>query len=153
MRAENREREFRVRNYREEDAAAASEILEESKEAASWSRAALDQTLLLRGVVALVSERNGAASGFIIGRQVADEGEILNLAVRETCRRQGEGRALAKRLLEVFAKAGVVKVFLEVRESNEAAIALYEKLGFGLAGRREKYYREPVEAALILEKR
>jgi ribosomal-protein-alanine N-acetyltransferase len=83
---------------------------------------------------------------------VADEAELLNLAVREECRRQGEGRALLVELRRRFAESGVSRVFLEVRESNLGAIAFYERMGFRRSGRREGYYLEPQEAALVYEK-
>jgi ribosomal-protein-alanine N-acetyltransferase len=82
---------------------------------------------------------------------VLDEGEILNLTVVRANRRHGEGTALSREMLKSFAARGVQRVFLEARESNLAGIAFYKKLGFGQVGRREGYYREPAEAALILE--
>jgi ribosomal protein S18 acetylase RimI-like enzyme len=55
--------------------------------------------------------------------------------------------------LEQLRRRGVNKLFLEVRESNEAGIAFYEKMGFAKTGRRPGYYREPEEAALLMEKK
>jgi len=105
MGAEQKHKEgaFAVREFRAEDAAAASEILREAREAASWSRQALLEFMPLPGAVALMSERAGRPTGFVLGRLVADEAEVLNLAVREECRRQGEGRALVEELLRRFA--------------------------------------------------
>jgi [ribosomal protein S18]-alanine N-acetyltransferase len=143
---------FSIRAFLPQDARAASAILEEATEAARWSLAALQQMLSLRGAVAWMAEYEGTPTGFIVGRQVADEGEILNLTILTAYRRKGAGRALVQQILEAFAKRGVVKVFLEVRESNIAAVSFYESLGFRKTGRREGYYREPPEAALILEK-
>jgi len=147
------ELELVIRPVLPQDAPAASAILEEATEAASWSFEALQQLLSLRGAVAWIAERGATPTGFIVGRQVADEGEILNLAIRKGYRRRGQGRALAKQLLEGFANRGVVKMFLEVRESNLPAISFYESLGFRKTGRREGYYQNPPEAALILEKK
>ena len=154
MGAEQRhiERAYVVREFRAEDAAAASEILLETRESASWSRQALLDFMPLPGAVALMSERAGRPTGFVLGRLVADEAEVLNLAVREGYRRQGEGRALLEELLRQFAKSGVSRVFLEVRESNRGAIGFYERMEFRQAGRREGYYRGPQEAALVYEK-
>jgi ribosomal-protein-alanine N-acetyltransferase len=106
----------------------------------------------LPGAVALMSKRAGRPTGFVLGRLVADEAEVLNLAVCEECRRQGEGRALVEELLRRFAESGVSRVFLEVRESNLGAIDFYERMGFRQSGRREDYYREPQEAALVYER-
>jgi len=105
----------------------------------------------LPGVAALVSERGGAISGIVVGRQVLDEAEILNLAVAQGVRRQGEGRALVQRLLNRFTEFQVSRVFLEVRESNAGAIAFYRELGFQPVGRRKDYYQDPKEAATVME--
>jgi len=133
------------------DAPEVAAILREAREAASWSEEALRDTRLLPGVAAFVSDRGGAVSGLVVGRQVLDEAEILNLAVRQSTRRQGEGRALIQRLLQHFVGRQVSRVFLEVRESNQAGIAFYEKHGFSKTGRRAGYYRDPDEAAIVME--
>ena len=103
------------------------------------------------GVSGFIAERAGRATGFILGREVLDEAEILNLAVARANRRCGEGTSLTRRMVESFAGRGVRRVFLEVRESNVGAVAFYERLGFRKVGRREGYYSSPGEAALILE--
>jgi ribosomal-protein-alanine acetyltransferase len=140
-----------IRPFRVDDAAAASEILLEAPEAAAWSASVIRELLASAGVSGLIAERSGRASGFILGREVLDEGEILNLGVARANRRHGEGTALSQEMMKSFAARGVQRVFLEVRESNLAAIGFYKKLGFAQVGRRDGYYREPVEAALILE--
>jgi ribosomal-protein-alanine N-acetyltransferase len=89
----------------------------------------------------------------VVGRQVLDEAEILNLAVTEGMRRQGEGRALVERIVNRFAEAKVSRVFLEVRESNAGAIAFYRGLGFQARGVRRDYYQDPKEAATVMELR
>jgi [ribosomal protein S18]-alanine N-acetyltransferase len=151
MCVERKEKAFHVREFREEDAVVASAILQSAREAASWSSRALVEFMRLPGAIALMSERGGKLSGFILGRVVADEAEILNLGVLEECRREGEGRALVVELRRRFAESGVSRVFLEVRESNHGAIEFYEGMGFRQKGRREDYYREPCEAALVYE--
>ena len=60
--------------------------------------------------------------------------------------------ALLQELLRRFEESGVSRVFLEVRESNKGAMAFYERAGFQRAGRREGYYQDPREAALVFEK-
>ncbi len=140
-----------IRPFRVDDAAAASEILLEAPEAAAWSASMIRELLASAGVSGLIAERSGRASGFILGQEVLDEGEILNLAVARAHRRHGEGTALSREMMKSFAARGVQRVFLEVRESNLAAIGFYTRLGFAQVGRRKGYYREPVEAALILE--
>jgi ribosomal-protein-alanine acetyltransferase len=146
---------FTVRAFRPilEDAAAASAILCESKDAAPWPESALKPGAFdPSNTVAFFSETDGTPTGFIVGRHAADEGEILNLAVSASWRRQGQGQALLNHLFQAFRHHSVNRVFLEVRESNSAAIAFYEKLGFRLTGRRPSYYRDPVETALLYGK-
>jgi ribosomal-protein-alanine acetyltransferase len=133
------------------DTAKVAEILREAREAASWSEAALRETVLLPGVAAFVSERNGGISGIVVGRQVLDEAEILNLAVTQGMRRQGEGRGLVGHILQRFAERQVSRVFLEVRESNAGAISFYRGLGFKAVGTRKDYYRDPKESATVME--
>ena len=143
---------FLMRDFRgAEDAAQVAEILGEARGAASWSEEALRETVMLPGVAAFVSERNGAISGIVVGRQVLDEAEILNLAVKQEMRRQGEARALVGRVLRRFTEHGVSRVFLEVRESNAGAIAFYIGLGFQAVGKRRDYYHEPKESATVME--
>jgi ribosomal-protein-alanine acetyltransferase len=133
------------------DAAQVAAILREAREAASWSEEALRETVLLPGVAAFVSGWGDVISGIVVGRQVLDEAEILNLAVRQGARRQGEGRSLVRRALQDFAVRQVSRVFLEVRESNAGAIAFYRDLGFVAVGTRRDYYRDPTEAAAVME--
>jgi ribosomal-protein-alanine acetyltransferase len=142
-----------VRACNQGDVPAIQGILAESPEAAFWSLQAIDDVLKQSWVSALVSERDGFVTGFIVGKRVSDEGEILNLAVRAKNRRQGDGESLIVRLLQHFLQFNVERVFLEVRRSNASAIRLYERLGFREIGRREGYYREPLEAALVLERK
>ncbi|HET7106608.1 MAG TPA: ribosomal protein S18-alanine N-acetyltransferase [Candidatus Acidoferrum sp.] len=133
------------------DAAEVAKILSEAREAASWSEEALRETAMLPGVAAFVGERGEAITGIVVGRQVLDEAEILNLAVRPGERRQGEGRALVQRVVQQFVERQVSRVFLEVRESNAGAIAFYRGLGFQAIGVRKDYYRDPSEAATVMD--
>ena len=102
------------------------------------------------GVPFLVAERRGVVAGYVVAHSAADEGEILNLGVAPTHRRQGIGRALVERVLQELAGLGVRTVYLEVRASNASARRLYESLGFGEVARRAHYYRRPVEDAVVL---
>jgi ribosomal-protein-alanine N-acetyltransferase len=142
-----------IRACRAEDVGDISNILQQSPEAAAWSAESLRKSLSWPGVLALISEEEGKTTGFILGRHSAGEGEILNLAVTPARRRKGGGGALLKAALEEFSARGVSRVFLEVRESNEAAIAFYGKHGFSKTGTRPGYYREPNEAAIVMQKK
>jgi ribosomal-protein-alanine N-acetyltransferase len=145
---------LRIREFSSDhDAKAAAKVLRESPEAAGWSERELRDLHSLPGVSAFVSERESILSGLVVGRRMLDEGEVLNLAVSPTTRRQGEGRNLVLRLLEEFRKNGVTRVFLEVRESNRGALAFYQCLGFRGVGTRRDYYQGPLEAATVMEAR
>lgn len=89
-------------------------------------------------------------AGVIIARQVTDELEILNFAVKKDLRRQGIGNALLCFLLKEAEKRGVKTVYLDVRQSNSAAIMLYKKYGFEICGERKNYYHDPQEDAVLM---
>ena len=107
------------------------------------------------GVTFLVAEdrqRGGCLAGYGVLLWAADEAEVLNLAVPEDARRRGVGTALLRRLVEEARERGSRTIYLEVRESNTAAIGLYQSQGFVPVGRRRGYYQRPVEDALILQR-
>jgi ribosomal-protein-alanine N-acetyltransferase len=142
-----------VRAFVPSDAAAVAGILRESPQAADWTEASIRDSAGWHGSVALVSASEGKVTGFLIGRKVADQAEILNLAVSLTRRRKGEGADLLRAALDEFRARQVSCVFLEVRESNEAGIAFYTKHGFTQRDMRLNYYRNPDEAAVVMEKK
>ncbi len=102
---------------------------------APWDPAAFEILLGQAGVY--LAE---VAGGFILVRTVADEAEILTLAVRPADRRRGIATDLVARGASVAAMQGATRLFLEVAEDNAAARALYERAGFVEAGRRPRYY-------------
>jgi ribosomal-protein-alanine N-acetyltransferase len=81
--------------------------------------------------------------GFAVSRMAADEAEILSIAVDAGYRGRGLSRDLLLTHLGHLAGRGVRTVFLEVEENNLPARRLYDRAGFAVAGRRERYYREP----------
>jgi len=83
-------------------------------------------------------------------RHLGEEAEILDIAVPARHRRKGCARFLLKNFLRLAHDRGIRELFLEVRESNAAALALYRELGFESTGRRPNYYRDPAEVALLL---
>ncbi len=98
--------------------------------------------------IALVLEEDMELQSFLVARSVGEEWELENIAVAGSARRRGIGsRLLGELLLRIRAAKGSA-VFLEVRESNHAARALYEKWAFEECGRRLKYYRQPEEDAI-----
>lgn len=86
--------------------------------------------------------------GFLIGRVVAGEAELLTLAVDPAARRRGIGRALVRGFLEAAGARGARRAFLEVAQDNVAALALYRAAGFDAVGLRRGYYRQSDGPAL-----
>jgi [ribosomal protein S18]-alanine N-acetyltransferase len=82
-------------------------------------------------------------AGFLLGRAVAGEAELLTLAVAPEARRRGLGRKLVSRFLYQARLRGAERAFLEVAADNPAAIALYESTGFSKVGQRRAYYATP----------
>jgi ribosomal-protein-alanine N-acetyltransferase len=80
---------------------------------------------------------------------VLDERDVCNIATVPEFRGMGVGKALTLALIESARETGASVVMLEVRESNAAAIALYEKAGFTLVGKRKNFYALPREDALL----
>jgi ribosomal-protein-alanine N-acetyltransferase len=97
----------------------------------------------------LVAEEAGEIIGFAGAWIVLDEAHITNIAVTQSCRGRGIGRALTKALLQYAANLGVVYATLEVRKSNETAKRLYQSLGFEYVGVRKRYYEDNGEDALL----
>lgn len=136
----------RIRAATFADLAAVAEI-ERASFPDPWSLAAFRVHL---DDVFLVAEAAPGITGYAVAWCLGPEAEILNVAVAPAGRRQGTGRILLQTLLAAIVRTGVRRVFLEVRVSNAAAIALYGNAGFREVGRRPGYYDHPREDALIL---
>jgi ribosomal-protein-alanine acetyltransferase len=116
---------------------------------AQWSPG--DYARVVSGEMAgWVAEHGGEIAGFLVARRVADDIEILNLAVRPDTRRRGFGASLLREALAWGSSFRARHAHLEVRASNLAALRFYERRGFVTAGRRLRYYSAPVEDALLL---
>jgi ribosomal-protein-alanine N-acetyltransferase len=98
---------------------------------------------------ALVIEAENKIVGFLVGLGATTEWEIENVAVAPDARRRGLGTRLVGEFLDFAKDEGAESVFLEVRESNHAARALYEKWAFVESGRRRGYYADPAEDAMV----
>lgn len=83
---------------------------------------------------------DGEMAAFAITQIVLDEATLFNIAVDPAFQRRGLGRELLERVIDEVEKRGVATLWLEVRASNAAAIALYESLGFNEATIRRNYY-------------
>ena len=115
-----------------------------------WTEASFREALASAWTFGLVAETGRGLMGYLIGREVAGTGEILNLAVVPESRRRGIAGALLEAGLGAFRRRRVHEVILEVRESNQPAQALYLGRGFRAVGQRASYYRNPREDALVL---
>ena len=115
-----------------------------------WSETMLEDSLYDSNASFIVAEdEEGNILGYAGLHAVLDEGYIDNIAVEEAARRHG----VASSLLDVFcrfAEVNLAFLTLEVRKSNAAAIALYEKHGFQMAGLRKGFYQRPREDAVIM---
>ena len=112
-----------------------------------WSRKSLE-LLCSEGGFGVVAVEDGAVAAYGGMTCVLDEGAITNIAVLPDFRRRGLGRAIVSALKSEAYKRGIRIVFLEVRESNEGARALYLSEGFGECGKRKGFYRHPLEDAI-----
>jgi [ribosomal protein S18]-alanine N-acetyltransferase len=147
-----RENMVRVRPAIEADLPWLVEIAGHSATAAQWNQAEYAKLFApgtMQKRITLVVEDHGEVAGFIVGRQIDHEWEIENIAVTGDARRRGLGTRLLGEFLDLVRSRGGREIFLEVRESNRAARALYEKWAFVEAGRRKAYYQNPAEDALI----
>lgn len=117
--------------------------------AAHWTLRLYEAVFTPPARITLVIEDGDKFCGFLIGRAVSDEWELENIAVDGTARRRGLGTRLLGEFLDAARAAGAKSVFLEVRESNWAARALYEKWAFVESGHRPRYYHSPEEDAVV----
>lgn len=106
----------------------------------AWTRAQCAGILPMHGVQMTVASAAGTPLGFSLVRQVADESELLLLAVRPQVRGQGIGSSLLRHFVDGGRQAGLKKLHLEVRDGN-AAVELYRHHDFTVEGRRSKYYK------------
>ena len=116
-----------------------------------WSRRSFEELLdqpQVHGVA--VDGDDGALAGYALFSIVAGEGEILNLAVDPAARRRGLASRLLDTVLDRMREARTTSVFLEVRQSNLAAIRLYAGVGFRSVSLRRAYYRNPTEHAVTM---
>jgi len=104
--------------------------------------------LVAKPLQAHVDERNIA--GYIVARETAGELHINNVAVREQYRRRGYGAMLLGRVLAEAREKRATAAFLEVRDGNSAAQALYQKCGFRAIAKRANYYSDPTEDAVVM---
>ena len=118
-----------------------------------WGESEFENMLSERNTLVHRLRMGRKVIGFSVSRIAADEAEILSIAVAQSHRGRGLSNNLLLTHLGHLAGRGVRTVFLEVEENNQPARRLYERAGFAVAGRRERYYQqsggEPLNALLM----
>jgi ribosomal-protein-alanine N-acetyltransferase len=138
-----------IRNALEEDLPQILTIDRESL-TPTWSREAFLNEIQSDDSRFILAIMGYATVGFCIMRRTGDEAEILRTAVDKSHRRHGVANRLVMSMLRYSASNEIQSIYLEVRKSSEAAIALYEKQGFKPMGIRKDYYTQPVEDAVTM---
>lgn len=141
----------RVRPARPRDLTAVVAV-EQASFSDPWAPGSFASLIDNPAVCFLVAEEEGRVVGHLVAWYAADEGEIGSVAVAASARGRGIGALLIDTALAHSAERGAATVYLEVRESNATARRLYAARGFTEVGRRKRYYRHPVEDALVLAK-
>jgi ribosomal-protein-alanine acetyltransferase len=147
----------RLRSAKAEDIPAMMALEQQCPPAAHWSRQQYEKLFQSENIpqpskrFAWVAEDGEppAIIGFLVSHNVDQEWELENIAVAEPARRRGVGKLLLSELSANARTGGGAEIFLEVRESNQNARALYSTLGFQEQGSRKSYYSNPEEDAVL----
>lgn len=115
-----------------------------------WSKALIEQDMSNPNCFYAVGVEEGKVLGYAGMMVIADEANVTNVATHPDRRREGIGKKLLSKLIEICIENKFLLITLEVRKSNEAAIALYKNLGFEIEGERKNYYSDNGENALIM---
>lgn len=118
----------------------------------SWNEKDFAEAIVYSNARVFVCEDNSGPVGYAIIYHAADQGEIPSIAVRRDMRCKGIGSFILRHLFSEGYSLGVRKLFLEVRESNDPAVALYESVGFLRVGIRKDFYDNPKEDACVMMK-
>lgn len=127
-------------------------IIEEESFSMPWSLQAFQDTLEMKNYRYFVAERNGEILGYCGFIFVLDEAEIPNVCVKLSERQQGIGKQMLTVLEKEAKELGINILYLEVRESNQAARKLYSFFGFEEDGIRKDFYELPKENAILMHK-
>ena len=124
--------------------------LEDTSFSDPWSREAFEGAFESRICRFLVAEDGGAVIGYALFSVLYEDAEIMSIAVDPAKRRLGAGSAMLQEIIECAKAAQAQMLFLEVRDSNEAAREMYLRAGFEELRRIKRYYRRPVEDAIVM---
>lgn len=114
-----------------------------------WSEASIAHYMETGNTIFVVARDGARTIGYAAVLCILDEGNLVSIGVEDEFREMGIATELLDIVYEMAHSRGVTSINLEVRDSNDAAIALYEKEGFVLNGRRKDFYREPTEDARL----
>lgn len=117
-----------------------------------WSQKGFDAAIRQDAALYLTARLDGKLAGYCGLLQSFDEADITNVAVAPQFRNQGVAHAMLTQLMRNGKDRGIENFTLEVRAGNEAALHLYEKLGFERVGVRRNFYEKPQEDAVIMWK-
>lgn len=129
-------------------------VIENENFSVPWTETGFFTYLMREDALFLVAEdEEENILGYCGVIMVIGEGDITNVSVKKELQGQGIGKALLQELICQTVSRGVHTLFLEVRESNVAALALYEKQGFVRMGVRKNYYTDPVEDGITMSRK
>lgn len=143
---------FTIRRLREDDLPRVLEI-EGVCFSVPWKESTFRALLGRTDTDLFVAEAEGAVVGYSAAWTVFDQAELGNVSVAPVARGHGIGGALVDAVVERVKERGARECFLEVRESNLSAQAIYHARGFTVIGRRRSYYNQPTEDALVMRLR
>ena len=126
-------------------------VIERRSFSAPWEESTFRGLMRRPSAALLVAETDDELTGYSVMWFAADEGELGDIAVVPERRGEGIGRRLLRESISVAASRGTRSLYLEVRESNDVARRLYEKVGFSVVGVRKQYYTEPAEDAIVMK--
>ena len=126
-------------------------LASQSPTAAQWPKEQYEQAIHMQQPkrVVLILEESGRLTAFLIGRSVIYEWELENIVTAPAARRSGLASRVLNEFIAMARQEKAEAIFLEVRETNHPARALYEKWNFEKAGRRIHYYAHPQEDAIV----
>ena len=116
----------------------------------AWTAKSIEDTYNQSQSFVVTAELDGKLAGYCIVYFVLDEGEIARIAVDNCFRRQGVGQKLLEQVEKICKEKGIIRLMLDVRESNESARAFYKNYGFEEDGLRKNFYDMPKEDAVLM---
>jgi ribosomal-protein-alanine N-acetyltransferase len=126
-------------------------VIERRSFSAPWEESTFRGLMRRPSAALLVAETDDELTGYSVMWFAADEGELGDIAVVPERRGEGIGRRLLRESISVAVSRRTRSLYLEVRESNDGARRLYEKVGFSVVEVRKQYYAEPVEDAIVMK--